>query len=399
MSTGRLAGFVPPVYPFERLGEAAALASAHPGGAVDLSIGTPCDPPPPAVVAALGSSGAERGYPRSIGSDELREAASGWMGRRFGLAVPARAIAACVGTKELVASLPGFLRLRSPSKDTVLCPSVAYPTYAMGAVLGGCRTVLVPPDALGRLDLASIDPEDAKRALCLWVNSPGNPAGQLEDLEAAASFGRRHLVPVFSDECYVEFTWTGPPRSILDHGSEGVVALHSLSKRSNLAGLRVGFMAGDEELVSYLAAARQHAGLMVPGPIQHAAAVALHDDHHVEAQRRIYAERLSYVASMLCDNGLPAHLPDGGFYIFAKVPDQLSSEAATTGESPAFSLSRLLARDGGVIVSPGDFYGPLATCYVRLAMVAPLDRLRLVGERLERSGFAAAASIEGSAGR
>ncbi|HXY45014.1 MAG TPA: aminotransferase class I/II-fold pyridoxal phosphate-dependent enzyme, partial [Acidimicrobiales bacterium] len=258
-------GFVPPVYPFDRLTEFAELASAHEGGAVDLSIGTPCDPPPPEVVDALGNSGAERGYPTSLGSLELREAASGWMERRLGVEVLPSAIAACVGTKELVAGVPQWLRLRDPSRDTVLCPSLAYPTYEMGATLASCRAVHVPTGPDGGMDLAAVAEEDAVRALCLWVNTPANPGGQLEELGAIAAWARARDIPVFSDECYVEFTWAGARRTILQHGDSGVVAVHSLSKRSNLAGLRAGVFAGDPELVAYLAAVRRHAGFMVPG--------------------------------------------------------------------------------------------------------------------------------------
>ncbi|HVL28717.1 MAG TPA: aminotransferase class I/II-fold pyridoxal phosphate-dependent enzyme, partial [Acidimicrobiales bacterium] len=177
-----MAGFVPPPYPYDRLDDLKAVAAAHDGGIVDLSVGTPCDPPPPQVVAALASSGAERGYPASIGTLAFRQSAAGWIARRFGVDVPARALAACVGTKELVASLPHVLRLRTPERDTVLYPSVAYPTYEMGAVLAGCRPVPVPVDDRWRLDLSAVPEADAARALCLWVNTPGNPAGNLDDL-------------------------------------------------------------------------------------------------------------------------------------------------------------------------------------------------------------------------
>ena len=139
------AGFVPPVYPFDKLTELAELASRLPGGMVDLSVGTPCDPPAPEVVEALGHSGAERGYPAALGSSELREAAAAWVERRFGLHLdPARELAACIGTKEFVAGVPHWLRLRTPSRDTVLFPGLAYPTYEMGAILAGCRAVAVP---------------------------------------------------------------------------------------------------------------------------------------------------------------------------------------------------------------------------------------------------------------
>ena len=240
---------------------------------------------------ALASSGAERGYPQSIGSPALRAAASKWIARRFGVDEPA-ALAACIGTKEFVGTLPQWLHLRRPDRDTVLYPAVSYPTYEMGAIFARCRAVPVPVDDAWRLDLNAIDEADAARALCLWVNSPSNPTGALDDLAAAAAWGRAHGVPVFSDECYAEFTWDGPPRSILEHGTDGLVAVHSLSKRSNLAGVRVGFYAGDPDLVTYLSEVRKHVGMMVPGPAQAAGVAALEDTEHVEVQRARYLARL-----------------------------------------------------------------------------------------------------------
>jgi succinyldiaminopimelate transaminase len=357
-------GFVPPPYPYDRLDDAKGAASAFDGGIVDLSIGTPFDPPPAEVVAALSASGTERGYPASIGNKRLREAAVAWMARRFGVDVPVDGVAACVGTKEFVAGVAAYLRLRTPDRDTVLCPSVAYPTYEMGAILAGCRTVAVD-------DLDALAGVDAERALCLWVNSPANPTGALADLSAAAAWGRAHGVPVLSDECYAEFTWDGLPHTILEHGLDGVLAVHSLSKRSNLAGLRIGFYAGDAELVHYLAEVRKHAGFMVPGPIQAAAVVALDDDDHVDAQRERYLERLWYFADVLRAEGAKVELPGGSFYLWAQAPN---------GDAWAFTDD--LARRGGVLVSPGDLYGPAGAGHVRVAMVQPMERLTLVAERL-----------------
>ena len=356
--------FVPPPYPYDRLDQLKAAAEALPGGVVDLSIGTPCDPPPEAVVEALARSGAERGYPPSIGSVAFREAAAGWMDRRLGVGVDPAAVAACVGTKELVAGLPQWLRLRRPDLDTVLYPAVSYPSYAMGAALGGCRAV--PYDELG-----AIDPGDAARALCLWVNVPGNPTGALGDLAAAAAWGRTRGVPVFSDECYVEFTWDGPPRTILEHGTDGVVAVHSLSKRSNLAGVRAGCYAGDRALVTYLAELRKHAGFMVPGPVQAAAVVAWSDDAHVDQQRIVYRARLEALARALALVGVVAPLPAGAFYLWARAPD-----------GDAWALARRLAAEAGALVSPGEFYGPLGADHVRVAAVQPDARIALVAERL-----------------
>lgn len=368
-----------PPYPYDRLQGLAKLADAHEGGMVDCSIGTPCDPPLRAVVDALASSDTERGYPASAGSPQLREAAAEWLTRRFGLAeAPLSSVAACVGTKELVASVPHVLRLREPQKDTVLYPAVSYPTYAMGAELAGCRAVPVPPapGRLGGLDLDAIDPSDAERALVLWSNSPSNPTGGLGDLGAEAAWGRAHGVPLFSDECYADFTWDGPPRSVLQHGRDGVVAVHSLSKRSNLAGVRVGFYAGDAELVEFLRAVRQHAGLMVPGPAQAAGVAALVDDVHVEAQRARYRERLVYLGGVLGDYGCPVMPPEGGFYLWVPVPADRWPDA--------WAMAEGLATDGGILVSPGDLYGQGGAGHVRVALVQPMERLALVGERLAR---------------
>jgi succinyldiaminopimelate transaminase len=369
-----------PPYPYDRVATLGKLAEALPGGMVDCSVGTPYDPPPADVVAALASSGSERGYPASAGSPALRSAAASWLERRFGLApVPLASVAACVGTKEFVASVPQYLRLRQPMRDTVLYPAVSYPTYAMGAALAGCRAVPVPPlpGRVGGLDLASIAESDAARALVLWSNSPSNPTGGLGDLEAEAAWGRARGVPVFSDECYAEFTWQGPPRSVLESGLDGVVAVHSLSKRSNLAGVRVGFFAGDPELVEFLRSVRQHAGLMVPGPAQAAGAVALADDDHVEVQRDRYHERLSFLADVLGEAGCPAELPEGGFYLWVPVP--------TKRWADGWSMAEDLARRAGILVSPGDLYGEQGAGFVRVAVVQPMERLELVADRLAAS--------------
>jgi succinyldiaminopimelate transaminase len=364
-------GFVPPPYPYDRLDRLKPVADAFPGGAVDLSIGTPCDPPPAAVVSALAASDSERGYPPSIGTPALRAAASRWMQRRFSVDVAPSGVGACIGTKELVATLPQLLHLRTPGRDTVLYPAVSYPTYEMGAILAGCRAVPVPLTREGRLDLASIQPGDAERALCLWVNSPGNPTGALDDLAAVAAWGRANDVLVCSDECYVEFTWDGPGRTILEHGLHGVLAVHSLSKRSNLAGLRVGFYAGDPELVTYLQEVRKHVGMLVPGPAQAAAAVALDDDDHVRVQRDRYRRRLDRMAGVLAAwSGVAVPLPGGAFYLWAEVGD-------------GWAFTERLAKEGGALVSPGEFYGPASARFVRVAVVQP-DHGHRAGGRTAR---------------
>jgi len=368
-------GFVPPPYPYERLDALKRLADSLPGGVVDCSIGTPCDPVPDvASAAATAALSASNGYPPSAGSAALRDAAAAWISRRFGVAVEGPHIGACVGTKELVASLPHLLRLRDPARDTVLYPAIAYPSYEMGAVLAGCRAVPVPLDAQWHLDLDAIGAADAARAVVLWINEPGNPSASTAGTDyfaKVAAWGRSHGVIVASDECYCEFS--PEPATILATGLDGVLAMHSVSKRSNLAGMRVGFYAGDPELVTYLVETRKHAGLMAPTMVQAAAAAALGDDDHVDVQRGRYAERRELVRDALASHGLVHDGGDATFYLWMRTTD---------GADDGWEIAARLAHVAGLLVSPGDLYGALGADHVRIALVQPRDRLELALDRL-----------------
>ncbi len=381
MTSGAVTGFVPPPYPHDRLAGFHATAAAVPGGVVDCSIGTPVDPMPDVARRALvESAAAATGYPATIGSVEYRTAAAGWIARRFGVTLTPDDVVACIGTKELVASLPRALSLRDPTRDTVLYPGVAYPTYAMGATLAGLRAVPVPVDARWHLDLSAIVPADAARALVLWLNDPANPTGAVSEpaeLRAAVEWARERGVIVASDECYAEFTYDdagrpAPPVTALDAGAGGVLAVHSLSKRSNMAGLRAGFVAGDTDLVRYLGEIRKHGGLMTPAPVQAAAAAALGDDLHVDEQRARYAERRRRLLPALEAWGL---VHDGGpsaFYLWLRTAD---------GREDGWSITGRLAATG-LIVAPGDLYGPQGEHHTRLALSVTDDRLDLTIERL-----------------
>ncbi|HTT58863.1 MAG TPA: aminotransferase class I/II-fold pyridoxal phosphate-dependent enzyme [Acidimicrobiales bacterium] len=365
--------FSPPAYPYERLDGLKEVASTFEGGAIDCSIGTPMDPPPDFVIEELARAVGARGYPPSSGTATYREAAAGWLARRFGVEIGANDVAACVGTKEFVASLAGYLHLRSPERDTVLYPAISYPTYAMSATLAGLRAV---PVALvkGQLDLSSIEANDARRALVLWANSPANPSGCLDDLERVATWGRENDVLVASDECYCEYTWATSPRTILEYGAAGVIAVHSVSKRSNLAGVRAGFYAGDPEVVGYLRSVRQHAGLMVPGPVQAAVALAYGDDEHVARQRERYWSRLEVLARALDFVDVAAPTPEGAFYLWC-------SKEGMDG----WELAAMLAQRSGLVVSPGELYGDAGRDFVRIAVVQPEERLELAASRLRAS--------------
>jgi succinyldiaminopimelate transaminase len=374
-------GFVPPIYPYFRLDALKQKAAEAPGGIVDLSVGTPNDPVPEVVIEALASAAAgANGYPRAIGGPALREAASGWMARTFGVTIDPAHVVSVIGTKELVASLPHLLRLRDPSRDTVLYPAVSYPTYAMGAQLGGCRAVPIPLGDDWHLDLSAVSEEDAARALLLWLNEPGNPTGSQSaagPMTEAVTWAQRHGVVVASDECYVEFNWDDhgqfvPGATALSAGVDGVLAVHSLSKRSNMAGYRCGFLAGDGDLVAYIASVRTHAGMMVPGPVQVAATAAWNDDDHVEIQRARYAERRKYARCRLADAGLVDAGGPSSFYLWVRSADPSEDGWAVT--------ARLAGT--GTLVAAGDLYGDGGANHARIALVEPLERLELAFDRI-----------------
>ncbi len=375
MSGASLSGFVPPPYPYERLDALKRLADSLPGGVVDCSIGTPCDPVPDVALAgATAALAASNGYPPSAGSPALRSAAARWITRRFGVPMTADGVGACVGTKEFVASLPHLLHLRTPARDTVLYPAIAYPTYEMGATLAGLRAVAVPVDAQWHLDLDAISDADARRALVLWLNEPGNPASQTADdayFARAVAWAHAHGVVVASDECYAEFC--PRPATVLRAATDNVLAVHSVSKRSNLAGMRVGFYAGDPDLVRYLVETRKHAGLMAPTATQAAAAAALDDDAHVDAQRERYARRRVLVRDALAERGLVHDGGDALFYLWLRTRD---------GADDGWEIAARLAHEAGLLVSPGDLYGSAGADHVRLALVQPDDRLSLALDRL-----------------
>ena len=254
-----------------------------------------------------------------------------------------------------------------PDRDTVLYPAISYPTYAMGATLAGCRAV--PYDATS----TAIDPADAARALCLWVNMPGNPTGELDDLGAAAAWGRAHGVPVLSDECYVEFTWDGPPRTILEHGADGVLAVHSLSKRSNLAGVRAGLLRRRPRRSSATSPrcastpASWCPGRCRPRPSRRGPTTS--------------TSRSSGRATAAgWRDGRRASAPVGRRRAAARrclLPVGAGARRRRLGPGPAPGRARA-ARS----CRPGDFYGPAGAGHVRVAVVQPDDRLELVADRL-----------------
>jgi succinyldiaminopimelate transaminase len=356
-----------PDFPWDRLVPYAATARSHPDGICDLSVGTPVDPTPVLVQEALRAAADSPGYPTTLGSAALREAAAGWLVRRAGAASvdPATEVLPCIGSKELVALLPLLVGVQPGSR--LLFPELAYPTYDVGARLVGA---LPEPCA----DVTGADPEGVA---LVWLNSPANPSGQILDaaaLRAIVGWGREHGVLIVSDECYLEFGWDADPVSLLRPdvcgGSyEGLLVVQSLSKRSNLAGYRGGFVAGDQTFISMLLEIRKHLGLLVPGPVQAAMAAALSDDAHVEVQRERYLRRRTLLRPALEAAGFRIDHSQGGLYLWA-----------TRGEACMETVSWLAAR--GILVAPGDFYGDAGAEHVRIALTATDERIESAAGRL-----------------
>jgi succinyldiaminopimelate transaminase len=356
-----------PDFPWDVLAPFGEVARRHPDGIVDLSVGTPVDPTPDVVREALCAASDAPGYPTTAGREDLRRACSDWMLRTLGTVVPPADVLPGIGSKELVASIPRLLGLAPGAR--VVIPRIAYPTYAVGAILAGAEPV------------ATDDPESVAGAALVWLNSPGNPTGEVlapERMAEIVAWARATGAIVVSDECYIELGWDASPVSILHPDVCGgrhdrVLAVHSLSKRSNLAGYRFGFVAGDPGLVADLLAVRKHLGMMVPTPVQHAAIAALHDDDHVRRQRAVYGRRRDVLAGALVDAGFRIDGSAAGLYLWA------------TRDEPCWDTVAWFA-DRGVLVTPGDFYGPAGADHVRLALTGSDAGIDSVADRLARAG-------------
>ena len=355
-----------PVFPWDTLADATATARAHPGGIVDLSVGTPVDPVAPLIQEALAAAAAAPGYPTTAGTPELRHAMVAALERRYGITeLSEQAVLPVIGTKELIAWLPTLLGL-GPD-DLIVVPELAYPTYEVGARLAGAQ--------VARADsLTQLGPQSPA---LVFLNSPSNPTGKVlgvEHLRKVVGWARERGALIASDECYLGLSWDADPLSVLhpavsggDH--TGLLAVHSLSKTSSLAGYRAGFVAGDPAVVAELLAVRKHAGMMVPTPVQAAMVAALDDDAHEREQRERYAARRAVLLPALQSAGLRVDHSEAGLYLWA------------TRNEPGRDTLAWLAQLG-ILVAPGEFYGPRGSHHVRVALTATDERISAAVQRL-----------------
>ena len=355
-----------PDFPWDKLTDHAERARAHPDGIVDLSVGTPVDPTPEVVQDALRAAADSPGYPLTIGRVETRQACLDWLAGSHGVTgLGLDQVLPVIGSKELIASLAVHLGLGAG--DLVVYPELAYPTYEVGAALAGARSVAT--DAL-----TALGPE---RPALLWLNSPSNPTGRVlppAHLRKVVDWCRERGTVVVSDECYLECAWEAEPVSVLHPdvcggSSDGILAVHSLSKRSNLAGYRCAFVAGDRTLVGELLAVRKNLGLQMPGPQQVAMAAALADTAHAREQHARYAARRAVLRAALEGAGFRIDHSEASLYLWA-----------THDESCWQTVSWLA--DRGILVAPGDFYGRAGARHVRVAFTATDERVAAAASRL-----------------
>ncbi|PXY32411.1 succinyldiaminopimelate transaminase [Prauserella muralis] len=355
-----------PAFPWDSLAGHTERARAHPGGIVDLSVGTPVDPVPDSIRDALASVSDVPGYPTTHGTPALRAAAVDSLRRRHGAdGLDPDAVLPTIGSKELVAWLPSLLG--AGQGDVVVIPELAYPTYEVGALLAGA--------SVQRADgLTQLGPQ---RPRLLWLNSPSNPTGRVlgvEHLRKVVDWARDRGTVVVSDECYLALGWDAEPVSVLHpdvHGGrlDGLLAVHSLSKTANMASYRAGFVAGDPDLVRRLLAVRKHAGMIVPRPVQEAMTVALGDDKALAAQRERYAARRAVLRDALLAAGFRIDYSEAGLYLWATRDEDADATVGWFAER-------------GILVAPGTFYGPRGGRHVRVALTATDERVNAAAERL-----------------
>lgn len=352
-----------PDFPWDSLASFAETARAHHDGIVDLSVGSPVDETPALIREALAAATDAHAYPQTAGTPLLREAIVAWYARRRGVHdLSVANVMPTIGSKELVALMPLLFGLGRG--DVVVHPAVAYPTYAIGAAIVGATVVATDDPAAW--------PSNTK---LVWLNSPGNPTGRVagvDELRAAVARARELGAVVVNDECYAELAWSGEAPSILDprviEGERNhVLSVYSLSKQSNLAGYRAGFVAGCSDLIGELLEVRKQIGLIPPAPVQAAMVVALGDDEHVAIQRARYAARRAALVPAVERAGLRIDESEAGLYLWA-----------TRGED-AWATVAWFA-ELGILVAPGTFYGD--SSHVRIALTATDDAIAAAVDRL-----------------
>ncbi|NCA25281.1 MAG: succinyldiaminopimelate transaminase [Actinobacteria bacterium] len=343
-----------PDFPWDLLAPYGEKAKKYQGGFIDLSQGTPVDPTPKFIQDALASASNSPSYPLTAGSEKLRSAIRDWATSNLG-ATGEFDVLPVIGSKEFVALLPTFLQSK-----TVLYPKVAYPTYLVGALMASAKAIPV-----------EIDAKSWPVADLAWINSPSNPTGQVQtdsEILAAINWARENNSVVASDECYLSFSKLSKSILALTGGNnDGVLSVHSLSKRSNLAGYRAAFVIGDLKLIDQIRQIRKHAGLMVSLPVQQAMIAALSDNNHAVEQAERYARRRSRLISAFSEIGFTIEHSQAGLYIWCSKNED------------CFKTVEWFA-NLGILVTPGSFYG--SDKFIRVALTTSDENIDEVVKRI-----------------
>ena len=330
-------------------------AKKYPSGFIDLSQGTPVDPTPTFIQEALTKASNSPSYPLTAGSSQLKDAIRAWATLNLG-ATGEFDVLPVIGSKEFVALLPTFLQSK-----TVLYPKIAYPTYLVGTLMASAKAIPV-----------GIDAKSWPTADLAWINSPSNPTGQVQsdsEILATINWARNNGSVIASDECYLSFSKEAKSILSLTGGNnEGILAVHSLSKRSNLAGYRAAFVIGDSKLIDQIRQIRKHAGLIVPLPVQQAMIAALSDDNHAIEQAERYEKRRIKLITALSKAGFTIEHSQAGLYIWCSKNEDCYKTVDWFANL-------------GVLVTPGSFYG--SEKFIRIALTATDENIDLVVERIK----------------
>ncbi|ETA50996.1 aminotransferase class I/II-fold pyridoxal phosphate-dependent enzyme [Ponticoccus alexandrii] len=371
-----------PAYAFPRL---RALLDSHPAGGpvLHMSIGEPKHPFPDWVGPVMAEHAADFGrYPPNEGTPALRAAICGWLGRRYGVTLdPERQVMALNGTREGLynAGMALIPETKNGQRPVVLMPNPFYQVYMISAISVGAEPVFVPATAeTGHLpDFSSVAPEVLERTAMVYLCSPANPQGVMASADYWAdllALAEKHDFRIAADECYSEVYRDTAPVGALEVAAkmgadpERVLAFHSLSKRSNLPGLRSGFVAGGPESIARMKQLRAYSGAPLPLPVQHVSERLWGDEEHVTASRALYAAKYALADEIL--GHVPGYMsPQAGMFLWLPVPD---GEAATLK----------LWQETGVRVLPGAYLskaqpsGTPGAGYIRVALVAPFEETK-----------------------
>ena len=358
---------------------------------IDFGVGDPTVPTPEFIRRACKKAldaRASSGYPSYIGDPGFREAVAAWMERRFAVRVdPATEVSSTIGSKEAVFN---FHEAFVNPGDHVILPSPGYPPARTGTIFAEGVPYYVPllPENDFLPDLGSIPDDIAHKAKVIWVNYPNSPTGKVatdEFCRELIEFARQHRLVIASDEAYTEMYFDEKPRSLLEFAKEGVISFFSLSKRSAMTGWRVGWVAGDPQVVAAFRKTKTNIDSGTPTFIQDAAAEALGDERHVEQMRSEYKEKRDIIVRALVDAGLAECMPEATIYVWQKVPDGMTS---------VDFAKRLLQKEVAIVVTPGEWLSQITATglnpgqgYVRFALVPSIEQTTLAAERLSALQF------------